>query len=136
MKDVGLFVHVPVVVFSVEPTRAMPEIDGWPLFFDGAVTTAVGFDATVVDPSELDAVTRTRIRLPTSRFPRTWLCVVAPAIVVQSEPSGFPPDVGQRTHWYLKDVGLLLHVPAVAVSVDPSTAFPEIVGSLVLTGAA
>jgi hypothetical protein len=60
--------------------------------------------------------------------------VVAPPIAAQSAPDGRPPDRGQRTHWYAKLVGELVHEPLVAVSVDPTDAAPEIRGSTVLDG--
>ena len=42
---------------------------------------------------------------------------MAPPIAAQSEASAAPPDAGQRIHWYANDVGELLQVPWVAVSV-------------------
>jgi hypothetical protein len=61
---------------------------------------AVAFEATVTEPSALDAVTRIRSRFPASADPITYDEVVAPEIDAQSDPSGLPPEVGQRTHWY------------------------------------
>jgi hypothetical protein len=45
-----------------------------------------------------------------------------------------PPDRGQRTHWYAKLVGELVHEPLVAVSVAPTAAGPAIRGSTVFDG--
>ena len=47
-----------------------------------------------------------------------------------------PPLVLQRNHWYANDVGELLHVPSLAVSICPTVGVPEIVGGAVFTGAA
>ena len=41
-----------------------------------------------------------------------------------------------RSHWYLKEVGSLFHVPVEPVSLSPTLAVPVIVGSTVFTGAA
>ena len=86
---------------SVEPTAGVPVIVGGAVFGGPAcaVTRSVAFDATVVAPSEFDAVTRTRSRKPTSAVATMYELVVAPPITAQSEPSSAPPDVGQRTHW-------------------------------------
>ena len=103
--------------------------------FDGALaltTAAVAFDAAVAEPSPLVAVTRTRRRRPTSALATTYLEVLAPPIVAQSDPSEAPPSAPQRTHWYANVIGLApAQVPAPAVSVCPCCAVPEIVGSAV-----
>jgi hypothetical protein len=93
-------------------------------------------DAAVVEPSALEAVTRTRRVEPASAAAMMYAWVVAPPMTAQSEPSGSPPDAGQRTHWNANPVGLSLHVPWVAVSVEPTVAVPDTAGSVVLTGAA
>ena len=90
--------------------------------------------AAVALPVALVAVTRTRSRRPTARAVMTYDCVVAPPIAAQSEASGFPPDSGQRVHWYAKEVGLFVHWPGAAVTVEPTRAVPETDGSLVLPG--
>jgi hypothetical protein len=46
------------------------------------------------------------------------------------------PPALQRSHWWAYDVGVLLHVPLLAVSVWPTAAVPLIAGGAVLTGAA
>jgi hypothetical protein len=55
--------------------------------------------------------------------------LVAPEI-----PAQFAPVLSHRSHWYLNDVGVFDHCPALAVRVRPERAEPEIVGRLVLTG--
>ncbi len=138
LKLVGLFVHWPCVATSVEPTRKVPAIRGSATRAgteDSAATSAVGFEALVAEPLELVAVTRTRILLPWSAVVSVYACPVAPPIAGQSDPFGLPPEVGQRTHWKLKLVGLFVHWPCVAVRVEPTRAVPVIVGSLTWAGA-
>jgi len=50
-------------------------------------------------------------------------------------PHAVPSDA-QRRHWYVYDVGVLLHVPLDAVNVSPSLAVPLICGRAVFWGAA
>ena len=88
----------------------------------------------MVLPLAFVAVTRTRSREPRSLDATTYACVLAPPITAQSEPSGLPPELAQRTHWYANEVGVPDHVPCVAVSVDPTLAVPEIAGCAVLPG--
>src|SRR5262245_45482784 len=136
---VGPFRHAPWEAVSVDPTRAVPAIAGSPVLRGRAAaagTSAVGFDAAVAAPSPFEAVTRTRSRAPASAAATTYAEVVAPPMAAQSEPSGLPPDDGQRTHWYANDVGLPFHEPCVARSVDPIAARPEIAGSAVFAGLA
>jgi hypothetical protein len=102
--------------------------------WDAARTTAVAFEALVAVPEAFDAVTRTRNRRPTSADATTYVVEVAPPIAAQSDPVGLPPELGQRTHWYAKEVGLLAQVPWLAVSLDPTTALPETTGSATLAG--
>jgi len=133
--------HVPGSPWSVEPGLGVPVIDGALAAFGGfpvaAVTVAVGFDATVAEPSALLAVTRTRRRFPTSAVPTTYADVVAPEIAAQSEPSGLPPEVGQRTHWYANVIGDVPdQSPCDVVSVAPCVAVPLMLGSAVFFGAA
>lgn len=57
----GSPVHVPVVVFSVSPTRALPEITGGTFdagLSSGSATTDVGADVAVVEPPPVVALTR------------------------------------------------------------------------------
>ena len=60
--------HVPGSAVCVAPTTGEPEIDGGTRFRGLAEpwTTAVGLDTAVSEPSAFEAVTRTRIRIPTS----------------------------------------------------------------------
>jgi hypothetical protein len=69
------------------------------VFTGGPTTTPVGFDAAVRDPSAFVAVTRTRMRDPTSALARRYRSVVAPEMIVQLPPSGWPPSAPHRTHW-------------------------------------
>ena len=85
-----------------------------------AVTATVALEAAVAGPSEFEAVTRTLSREPTSPVAAMYAVVVAPPITAQSDPSSAPPEAGQRTHWYVYEVGVLLHVPCVPVSVCPT----------------
>ena len=59
-------VHVPGSAVTTEPTVIVPRTLGVDVFTGGPPTTAVGFEAAVREPSALVAVTRTRIRKPTS----------------------------------------------------------------------
>jgi hypothetical protein len=57
-------------------------------------------------------------------------------MAAQSAPFDWPPFRGQRSHWYAKLVGLLVHDPWEAVSVEPTVGIPLIRGSAVLAGLA
>ena len=59
-------VHDPGSAVTTEPTVIVPRTLGVDVFTGGPPTTAVGFEAAVREPSALVAVTRTRIRKPTS----------------------------------------------------------------------
>ena len=61
-------VQVPVVVVSVDPSTAEPEITRSAVLAgaDTAVTTAVCSDPALAEPSAFDAVTRTRSVKPMS----------------------------------------------------------------------
>src|SRR5688500_432774 len=96
-----------------------------------ALTTAVGTDVDVFEPSALDARTRTRSVSPTSADVTTRVFPFAPMIAEQ-----LPPFTSQRSHAYVKLVGEPDHVPGSAVKVSPSCAAPEIVGGGILPGAA
>ena len=95
--------QVPGLTWSVWPWAGVPESVGACTFAgrpaSGARTTAVALDATVLEPSALVAVTRTRRRRSTSAVATTYFVVVAPPIAAQSAPDGRPPPLGQRTHW-------------------------------------
>src|SRR5512134_24996 len=98
---------------------------------------AVGFDATVWDPSAFEAVTRTRMRNPTSAARSVYCEPVAPDTMAQLPPSGWPPSGPHRTHWRAYVIGSVpVQVPRVEESVRPCSARPLIAGSAVLRGAA
>ena len=59
-------VHDPGSAVTVEPTSIVPRTPGVEVFTGAPTTTAVGLDAAVREPSAFIAVTRTRIREPTS----------------------------------------------------------------------
>jgi hypothetical protein len=132
-NDVGVGLHVPFDTASSSPTCADPETAGLTElvgpFFES--TTSVGSDVAVPLPSAFVAVTSTRMVRETSAVASVYVSFVAPLMSPHAVPS-----VAQRLHWYANDVGLLLHVPFLAVSVPPSFAVPPIVGGLVLAGAA
>jgi hypothetical protein len=125
----------PELADSTWPDWAVPEIVGRAVF-DGAAgaacTTAVCADVAVADPAEFDAVTATRIVEPTSAETSVYAAAVAPEILTQ-----FAPEESQRCHWYAYEIGAVPdHVPGAAVNVCPACEVPEIVGALVLAGAA
>ena len=74
----------------------------------------MGTDVAWADPDAFVAVTATRSVLPTSTCCSGNVCAVAPLIVEQ-----LLPFWSQRLHAYAKLVGVLLHVPFAAVSVEP-----------------
>jgi hypothetical protein len=72
-----------------------PVPDGQPVALGPLlVTTAVGPDVAVVEPSAFVAITRTRIVLPTSTPRSVYVRSVAPEISVQPLPFWL-----QRSHW-------------------------------------
>ena len=91
--------------------RTVPAADAW--------TTAVGFEAAVALPELFLAVTRTRIRRPTSAAASVYDELVAPPIAGQFDPLALPPSLPHRTHWYANEVMVVLldQPPAVALSV-------------------
>ncbi len=87
------------------PTFGEPEMVGWPVFTGAplpppplVVTVDVAFEAALCVPSLFVAVTRKRMRKPTSPEVRTYVVPVAPEIVGQFEASGRPPSEPQRRH--------------------------------------
>jgi hypothetical protein len=129
-------VQVPVLAAIVEPSTIEPDTAG-ALVFTGALpwTTPVALDATVVEPEEFVAVTRTRMREPASFPVSVWVAFVAPAICAQLLPSGSPPSAPHRTHWYANVIGWVpVQLPVVVESVAPTAAEPVIAGSFELTG--
>jgi len=96
------------------------------------VTTDVASDRAEPEPSALDAVTRTRIRAPTSAVVSTYVVLVAPEIGTQLAPA-----VSHRCHPNMKLIGVVpVQLPVPATSVWSFAAEPVIVGSDVLAGAA
>ncbi|MBP2414015.1 hypothetical protein JOF48_002814 [Arthrobacter stackebrandtii] len=114
-------VHFPGTAVSLLPTAAEPEMVGTGAANDGAATDAVALliFATDLNP-DFDPVTRTVMVLPRSAAPSINDDPVAPEIAA--------PD---RYHWYLSVVPVV-HFPGTAVSLLPTAAEPEMVG----TGAA
>ena len=131
--------HEPEDTLRVAPWTGEPEMRGSAVFFgaEPSVTRAVGFEAAVALPEPLLAVTRTRMRVPTSEDVSVSVEAFAPPIAAQLLPSALPPSVPQRTHWYAYEIGVTpLQEPEDALSVLPLTGDPLIVGSVVLFGAA
>src|SRR3954469_17551061 len=99
----------------------LPVIEG-AVFDSGAiafVTTAVGCEFAVCDPSELDAVTRASIVCPTSAFVSVYVFSVSPLTLAQ-----LLPFESHRIHWYLYEVGAFFHEPVLVVSVLPTIGVP------------
>src|SRR2546423_1990935 len=89
-----------------------------------ARTIALGRDTAELDPALFVAVTRTRIRWPRSTETRTYVCFVAPAMLMQ-----LLPPRPQRRHWYMNVNGCVPpQVPFAAVSVWPTSATPVTAG--------
>jgi hypothetical protein len=93
--------HVPGSAVCVAPSIGDPEIVGGTTLRGLAEpwTTAVAFDTAESEPSAFVAVTRTRIRIPTSASRRRYVssAPAEPPIGAQLEPSDAPPSVGQRS---------------------------------------
>src|SRR5450759_1012972 len=100
-----------------------------------AVTMLVALDTALADPSVLLAVTRTRMRKPTSAASTRYVLLVALGIASQFEPFAAPPSFGQRSQPYANVVGESDQVPFEAVSVSPSTGVPRMFGPPVFVGA-
>jgi len=128
--------QAPSVALRICPSRTVPEMTGRPpgSFVGGAngATTAVAGEATLADPSRFDAVTVTRIVLPTSAVTSVYVAALAPAITAQA-----PPVASQRCQARPYASGPVpLNVPVVDVRIWPARALPVIVGSPVAAGAA
>src|SRR3954453_6215339 len=137
VDPVGLFDHLPSAATSVCPTFARPVIvgayvlAGTPAPPPGAAPTApVCLDSAAVDPSAFVAVTRTLIVCFSSAAASTYVFAVAEGIAAH-----FFPSFWQRSHTYENDVGALIQVPSLAVSVWPTFGVPEILGRSVFAGA-
>jgi hypothetical protein len=59
-------------------------------------TTAVAAELAVLEPKVFEPVTATRTVVPESPAPSTYVCDVAPAILVQ-----LAPVWSQLRHWYV-----------------------------------
>src|SRR2546430_11159872 len=127
--------QVPGLAVITDPVTSDPWIAGFEVLTGGPTTTAVGFEATVDDPAEFVAVTRTRMRNPTSAATSVYFDLVAPGRKTQLLPSASPPSVPQRTQWYANDIGVLpVQLPCVVDSVRPCSARPLTAGSAVFFG--
>jgi hypothetical protein len=98
-NHLGEFDHAPVVEVSVWPSCGVPEIVGRLEIFGACragagATTAVAALVANAEPDAFDAVTVTRIVLPTSAAPSVYCWVVLPETGAQ-----FAPDVSHRLHW-------------------------------------
>jgi hypothetical protein len=93
-------------------------------------TAVVCFETNVVEPFAFVAVTETRSVRPASAWVSVYVLPDAPLIVAQLLPSA-----SQRLHENATLVGFPLHVPWLAVSVDPTVVVPEMAGSVVGVGA-
>jgi hypothetical protein len=88
-------------------------------------TTAVCADVAAVEPFRFEAVTITRMVLPTSAVESVFAEAVAPLLALQ-----LPPAESQRSHWYANFKDFPCHVPVLAFRVVPTTALPLIRGAV------
>ena len=95
-----------------------------------STTTVVSAEEIVVGPRLFVATTETLMYLPISLSVSTYVLFDADAI---SENT--PADIDARCHWYA-NVGEPVHVPDVAVKVEPVRVVPETTGRTELLGAA
>ena len=96
-------VQVPVLAVRVWFSTAVPEIVGsWVLagLFGAALITGEAFELKLAVPSLFVAITRERIRWPTSAPVSTYVRLVAPLIVLELTPLTPPPLVSQRSQRY------------------------------------
>src|SRR5690348_14958492 len=93
-------------------------------------TALVGAETYVVEPAVFVATTATRRVLPAAACANLCVELVAPLIVAQ-----LLPCASQRIHAKAYDVGLPLHVPWLAVTVEPTSSGPETLGAVVGVGA-
>jgi hypothetical protein len=113
----------------------VPEIVGGDVFVglpaveDGRTRPGVALEFRLAVPSAFVAMTRERIRWPTSARLKTYVLLVSPAIVAQLIPFGPPPVASQRSHRYWKVIGAVpVQLPFVVVSVCPCTVVPVTTG--------
>jgi hypothetical protein len=98
------------------------------------VTTAVGFDVAVSEPSSLRAVTWERIRNPASACRRRYVALGAFEIRRQFEASGAPGPSHRNQRNVNVNGSVPLHVPRVVLSTWPTRVVPDTTGSEVLLG--
>src|SRR5436190_2045339 len=134
--------HVPVVAESVWFCCGVPEIagglafSGGPAVEDGWTTPGVAFEFALAAPSAFDAITRERMRWPTSARRKTSVRRVSPPMVLQVAPLTPPPLVSQRSQRYRNASGRVpLHEPFPVLSVCPCTVEPDTCGCPVAFGA-
>src|SRR5512132_288281 len=95
--------HEPRFAVSVWFCCGTPEIvgglvlAGGPAVADAWTTPGVGFELALAVPSAFDAITRERMRWPTSARRSTSVRRVSPGMVVQLTPFTPPPLVSQRS---------------------------------------
>src|SRR5215210_6367580 len=86
--NVGLPVHVPSAAVSVWPSCGMPLIVGGEVLLGAApgaaCTIAVATEVALLEPAALLAVTTTRIVMPTSAAPSTYVWLVPPPMSAQA----------------------------------------------------
>jgi hypothetical protein len=99
----------------------LPTIVGGDALFGAAasVTTSVGFEFAVDEPSAFVAVTRTISVCPVSAAATSYVWSVALEIEMQAAPFS-----SQRSHWYVYFDGLLPQTPLPADSVFPTAGRP------------
>jgi hypothetical protein len=85
------------------------------MFSARSVTGGVALETALSDPDAFVAVTLVRQVEPMSTLSISTSEPVGSGgeVAVQPDPSAPPPDDGQRSHWYVNDVGELLQVPCV-----------------------
>ena len=94
-----------------------------------AVTTAVGSECLVTDPSLPARVSRTRSVAPRSAWPTVYVAALASRTVAQAAPFSL-----QRCQVHLAVTGGSAGHVAAAVSTEPTWAAPVITGPEVMTG--
>ena len=107
-------VHVPGSAVTTWPTTIVPRPTGGDVFTGGPTTTPVGFDAAVREPSAFVAVTRTRIRKPTSALVEPIAIASCRARDDRAVAAVRLPAVGAAAHPLVRvrDRPVPVHVPA------------------------
>ena len=92
----------------------------------------LGAEVADVEPTELVAVTTTRIVRPPSAATSRYLLALAPGISTQA-----PPEASQRRHWYVYEIGVEpVQVPFDVLMLFPTMAGPVMAGRAVFLGGA